>query len=31
MSKTNTIVFGHSPDADDAFMFFGLAKRNRWY
>ncbi len=21
-----TIVFGHSPDADDAFMFYGLAK-----
>lgn len=26
MSETKTIVFGHSPDADDAFMFFGLAK-----
>ena len=22
----NTIVFGHSPDADDAFMFFGFAQ-----
>ena len=26
MSDKKTIVFGHSPDADDAFMFFGLAK-----
>ena len=24
----HTIVFGHSPDADDAFMFYGLAKRS---
>lgn len=26
MPDSKTIVFGHSPDADDAFMFFGLAK-----
>ncbi len=25
MSNDGTIVFGHSPDADDAFMFYGLA------
>ena len=27
MSNRKAIVFGHSPDADDAFMFYGLAKR----
>ncbi len=26
LSDRETIVFGHSPDADDAFMFYGLAK-----
>ena len=26
MQLNKTITFGHSPDADDAFMFFGLAK-----
>lgn len=26
MPAKETIVFGHSPDADDAFMFYGLAK-----
>ena len=26
LPERKTIVFGHSPDADDAFMFFGLAK-----
>ena len=26
MNKLKTITFGHSPDADDAFMFYGLAK-----
>ncbi len=26
LSSKPTIVFGHSPDADDAFMFYGLAK-----
>ena len=26
MTTTKTITFGHSPDADDAFMFFALAK-----
>ena len=26
MPNRETIVFGHSPDADDAFMFYGLAK-----
>ena len=26
MSDRKAIVFGHSPDADDAFMFYGLAK-----
>lgn len=25
LRETKTIVFGHSPDADDAFMFYGLA------
>ena len=24
----NEIVFGHSPDADDAFMFYALAKEH---
>ena len=27
MDERKEIVFGHSPDADDAFMFFALAKR----
>ena len=26
MLDNNEIVFAHSPDADDAFMFYGLAK-----
>ena len=26
MTQPKTIVFGHSPDADDAFMFYALAK-----
>ena len=26
MPKNGEIIFGHSPDADDAFMFFGLAE-----
>lgn len=26
MRENRKIVFGHSPDADDAFMFYGLAK-----
>lgn len=26
MTSRKVITFGHSPDADDAFMFFGLAK-----
>src|SRR5262245_65806261 len=26
MSKTITLKLGHSPDPDDAFMFYGLAK-----
>ena len=26
MSEQKNIVFGHSPDADDAFMFYGLAR-----
>ena len=28
MSDTKTIVFGHSPDADDAFMFFRIGEGN---
>ncbi len=27
MLERKTIMFGHSPDADDAFMYYGLAKR----
>ena len=27
MKDTNIIHFGHSPDADDAFMFYGLAQK----
>ena len=26
MSQTETIRIGHSPDSDDAFMFYALAK-----
>ena len=26
MTQEETIIFGHSPDADDAFMFYALAK-----
>ena len=26
MANNKTIIFGHSPDADDAFMFYALAK-----
>jgi len=26
MIDNNEITFAHSPDADDAFMFYGLAK-----
>ena len=27
MIENNTIVFGHSPDADDAFMFYAMEKK----